>query len=655
MAIPGIHEIQTLATKYSKTQLQKMAQMGLIDSTKAVMAGMMIDRISKQNMAPPATTVAEDALAPPPPQEAPQGPPQMGPGGAPPEQSAGIAALQSNIPEMAGGGIVAFADGGDIPSYKDEGLVSRENFPRISPSQQRAMDRSEVRLPALVGELQTVRGMLPTATGKDKTDLQRIIQGLEKEIRDIKGTVQPVDLPFISSAAAGELPAKAIAATGTGDGKTSSAFGRAYRNLFPEASEQQKAAGQGILEGNVAYDKQIGVLRNKIANLGGPLAQQTPQQQAEYEQAQKDLAVLTEAKGNLARDVQTTPYYKGLPPIEAPKASPAAPDVRTGPEVFQPRVDVAPPADQVAPRERVGRGAPDELTKITPEQIEVPAATSLGAERARREEAYKEAGVDTNMYKEMMAEVASRKEGGAKKREQALGMALMMTGLGLAGARRGKEFETLSGAGRQALAQFQGTMDNIVANEDKIDNMVRELKMAENNYRKTGAESDLARMRAREDKIEAINAKNIELKNVANYESKKLAVQAYVGGKSPPAVEMVERILEDMRVKNPNATFQDALKVANQASMKGGEISPTTAFKEYNDLKIADMTGKFKKEYPEFKDYWADIQKGMGSIAPQGPAMPTAEHIKQLQANPNMRTDFDAKFGPGSAARILGK
>jgi hypothetical protein len=42
MAIPGIQEIQALATKYSKPQLQKMAQMGLVDPTKAVMAGMMI-------------------------------------------------------------------------------------------------------------------------------------------------------------------------------------------------------------------------------------------------------------------------------------------------------------------------------------------------------------------------------------------------------------------------------------------------------------------------------------------------------------------------------------------------------------------------------------------------------------------------------------
>ena len=342
-----------------------------------------------------------------------------------------------------------------------------------------------------------------------------------------------------------------------------------------------------------------------------------------------------------------------LPPINAPKKVDAV--VPPGPAVFKPKVETERPVDQVVRRERAERGAPDELGKITAEQIAVPDATSLKAERERREGAYSEAGVDTNMYKEMMAEVASRKEGGAKKREQALGMALMMTGLGLAGARRGKEFETLSGAGRQALAQFQGTMDNIVANEDKLDNMVRELKMAENNYRKTGAESDLARVRAREDKIEAIGIKNNDLKQAADIKSKELFVHLQGVTKPGPVVEATNEILKDMRATNPKATFQDAFRAYSTTGMKGGEISPTTAFKEYNDLKIADLTGKFKKDYPEFKDYWADLQKGMGSIAPQGPAMPTAEHIKQLQANPNMRSDFDAKFGPGSAARILGK
>ena len=645
MAIPGIQEIQTLATKYSKTQLQKMAQMGLIDTTKAVMAGMMIDRISKQNMVPPATTVAEDALTPPqaPPQAAPQGPPQMGPGGAPPQASAGIAALQSNIPEMAGGGIVAFADGGDMPSYKDEGLVSRRDFPVVTKSQQKLMDTDRFQI--LADELRQEQALAASKTGIDKLRHEKNIEMIQREMRTIKPAPAVSSLP-VSSAAAGTIlvnapptaPAAAVSAQPNARLKGSSErlmesqvldeYGIGQRVLTPE---QIKASQESAARATERSKKQ-----EQLRKLEGGYFNQnllTDEQAKEAERLRNQINSLDT-----------------LPPINAPKKVDAV--VPPGPVVFQPPPVAERPADEIVPIVRKERGSLEDLTKIDPQQITVPDATSLKAERERREGAYSEAGVDTNMYKEMMAEVASRKEGGAKKREQALGMALMMTGLGLAGARRGKEFETLSGAGRQALAQFQGTMDNIVANEDKLDNMVRELKMAENNYRKTGAESDLARVRAREDKIEAFGAKNTELKQAAETKSKELAVHALNITKAGPVTEIVDRILEDMRATNPKATFQDALKVYNQSGGKSGEISKTTAFKEYNDRITGDVTRTFETKYPTFESYWAALPK---DLSQSGPATPTAEHIKQLQANPNMRSDFDAKFGPGSAARYLGK
>jgi hypothetical protein len=112
MAIPGIQEIQELATNYSKPRLQKMAQMGLIDPTKAVMAGMMIDRIQKQNMQPPQQTVADEVLGQPAQQAMMQ------------QAQPGVTALPSGLPEqMAGGGIVAFADGGEAEGYADGGHI----------------------------------------------------------------------------------------------------------------------------------------------------------------------------------------------------------------------------------------------------------------------------------------------------------------------------------------------------------------------------------------------------------------------------------------------------------------------------------------------------------------------------------------------------
>jgi hypothetical protein len=115
-----IDEIRELATKYSKPDLQRMVQMGMVEPSKAVMAGMMIDRIAKSAMQPPQTTVAQDVLGAAPTAAQGQIPPEgagiMGAPQAPPP-SAGVAGLPSGIQGMAEGGIIAFADGGRPEDY----------------------------------------------------------------------------------------------------------------------------------------------------------------------------------------------------------------------------------------------------------------------------------------------------------------------------------------------------------------------------------------------------------------------------------------------------------------------------------------------------------------------------------------------------------
>jgi len=88
-----IDEIRELATKYSKKDLARMVQMGMLEPQKAVMAGMMIDRIAKSAVEPPTTTVAEDVLGAPAPTTAQAGMPPPGIMGAPqaPAPSPGVA------------------------------------------------------------------------------------------------------------------------------------------------------------------------------------------------------------------------------------------------------------------------------------------------------------------------------------------------------------------------------------------------------------------------------------------------------------------------------------------------------------------------------------------------------------------------------------
>ena len=129
MATADFEQVKDLVAKYGdKATIGRMAAMGMIEPTTAVLAGMMIDRITQQNMKPPTTTVAQDVLAPQPPPQMPQAAPmqpQPQPQPAPTQmaqapQGAGVAALPvpENMYEYQGGGIVAFDRGGDVK--KDE-------------------------------------------------------------------------------------------------------------------------------------------------------------------------------------------------------------------------------------------------------------------------------------------------------------------------------------------------------------------------------------------------------------------------------------------------------------------------------------------------------------------------------------------------------
>jgi hypothetical protein len=136
-----IDEIKNLAFKYSKQQLGSMAQNGLIDTQKAVLAAMMRDRVAKEDTKPPTTTVAQEAFGIQPPQQMAQAQPQsqqpqqMGmPQEAPVQMAAsgGITSLPVQEQDYAGGGIVAFADGGEA----DDGVAHFDqggfNFPQGS-------------------------------------------------------------------------------------------------------------------------------------------------------------------------------------------------------------------------------------------------------------------------------------------------------------------------------------------------------------------------------------------------------------------------------------------------------------------------------------------------------------------------------------------
>ena len=190
---------EVVAREYggNKKKIAEAARIGLLDPTLAVMAGMFIDKMRSAATAEQAqnTTVAQDILGlggasaaqmamapqgqpmqpqgqPMPQQAAPEQPPMTAAGG-------GILNLPAgNVGNYAGGGIVAFDDGGEVPGYAgDKGSLIDPEFRGGDPN------KTE-RLRILKDELTAEQGKLanPNLPKEERARTQSNIDALNREI-----------------------------------------------------------------------------------------------------------------------------------------------------------------------------------------------------------------------------------------------------------------------------------------------------------------------------------------------------------------------------------------------------------------------------------------------------------------------------------------
>ena len=414
-------EIQSLAVKYSKPQLARMAQMGLIDTQKAVLAGMMRDRIAKEDAKPPVTTVAQDVMGMAPQIAPPSKPPQMGMAQAPapqmPEQMAATGGLTS-IPyqeqDYAGGGIVAFADGG-IPRYNG----NPEDGSQVMYDNAKVTDAGGFRFPSgsLLGMFERRQ-----SSGADAMDE---LQNLDAQIA--KTPPGPARDRMLQTR---EFVASKAAAANT-------------QNFM-----QPKPEGTAALNANAV-------------NASAP-----------------------------------TTFPAPVADAAASSAPPSQPRMG-GPKM--PAVPSLPPIGNV------------KMAAI--EEQKMPAKETIQQALGRQEEADKAAGVDTGIFAKLRSEYEGKKGKVNERKQEAIGTAIMQTGLGLMGATKGREFAALGESGQRALSGLVASNEKIRDYEEKLEDKQRDLLLAQNDYNRTRSKSAQDRVQRIEDKTNELENKAVDARN----------------------------------------------------------------------------------------------------------------------------------------------
>lgn len=459
------------------------------------------------------------------------------------QESAGLESLPSNLPEeYAGGGIIAFEGGGEVPGYAgpDGSFI-------VDPSVQRDRDYgSGGRRDILLQELEEEQDR----AAKGYPGAQENVVMLQREISRMKPVGQVTNkirggLESLVPAAQASNTALPVAAPA--DEERSSTLG----NLFKGVNDFMTGGKKGqerLAEIKRQYKRDL----EGAQVMPGLLEQLTPTQRADRE---AKAAALFKRENPAGITSLVTPQEK-------PATGPATDTVKNA---FAPQ-DAPPPVEE---RPQVNPTA-EMMGRFKVAGFPIPKEKSLQDVIAEQAEADKSMGVDADIFNKIREDYKSTAGNFAKKKDQAFNSALMMFGLNLAGARRGREFQKLGEAGTQALNMYSNAMEKLDNNEEKLRQASRELSLAENQFRMGRSDKALSKLQSLSDKRDGILLKNLEMQNHAKVKAAEVAA-AYQIAQLPGAQQsMVNDLFKSMKENDPTATLLDAYRAMFGVAKTGG-------------------------------------------------------------------------------------
>lgn len=413
---------------------------------------------------------------------------------------------------MAAGGIVAFADGGDVPSFAGP------------------------------------KGSLVESSGLTLDDLSLLANQAEQQQRD--------------AAMAAYLEANKNKPRPIGNADQAQATYRAP-GLYPNfQANRQEVMGNPNYAGQAAFNK---------FGLGN------------------DVNVLKNYKDDVASPVVPPDFLKKN---EASPAVIAEEKARKAVEEKGPGVGGI---NYNLPNRLQGVTVPDAV-KLNREDF-VGEAPTLAGIQALRKEAYKEAGVNEDLYTKMQQDIEGRRANLGKEKDASVANAMIMAGLGIAGGRDRNAITNIAQGAMPAIKELRSDMKDLDAKKDKLAEREFAVMEAQNKFRQTGADSDLKSLTDKQAAYDV--AKRDYAKTDATLQDSRVGrqfslatQQAQEAGQTDRAILSAKLQEQQINVSAFNAKTQRM--IANKP-----ELFTTIMNNLEQDPDYQKMTGKQKAEYLE--------------------------------------------------------